>query len=76
MDKTIREYDSVVLLRDLPEESLVAGDTGSVVYAYDNAPAFEVEFPNPSGKPRFLVVTVKAEDLLKLQPRGSARTSV
>jgi ATP-dependent exoDNAse (exonuclease V) alpha subunit len=76
MDKIIREHDSVVLLRNLPDESLMAGDTGVVVYIYDNAPAFEVEFPNPAGKPRFLVVTVKAQDLLKLQPRGSARTTV
>lgn len=76
MDKTIREHDAVVLLRDLPESSLVAGDTGVVVYMYDNAPAYEVEFANPDGKPRFLVLTVNAEDLLKLQPRGHVARSV
>jgi len=76
MDKTIREHDAVVLLRDLPECSLVAGDTGVVVYMYDNAPAFEVEFANPVGKPRFIVLTVNAADVLKLQPRGHAARSV
>lgn len=75
MDKTIHEHDAVVLLNDLPDTPLVAGDTGVVVYVYDNAPAYEVEFANPDGKPRFLVVTVEAPQLLKLQRRGHvART--
>jgi len=65
-----------VLLRDVPESSLVAGDTGVVVYVYDNVPAYEVEFANPAGKPRFLVLTVEADHLLKLQPRGHVARSV
>jgi hypothetical protein len=76
MDKVIREHDAVALLRDLPDTPLVAGDMGVVVYAYDNAPAYEVEFANPEGKPRFLVVTVNADHLLKLQPRGRVARSV
>ncbi len=76
MDKTIREHDSVVLLRDLPETPFVAGDTGVVVYMYDAAPSLEVEFANPSAKPRFLVVTVDARDLLKLQRRGHVARTV
>jgi hypothetical protein len=71
MDKTIREHDTVVLLKDLAGSPFVAGDSGVVVYAYDNAPAYEVEFANPAGTPRFLVLTVEAKDVLKLQPRGS-----
>ena len=75
MEKTIQENDTVALLRNLPGTPLLAGDTGVVVYAYDNAPGYEVEFSNPEGKPRFLVTTVEATDLLKLQPRGRlART--
>jgi hypothetical protein len=69
-DKTIREHDVVVLLRDHPEVNLLAGDTGVAVYAYGNADAFEVEFPNPAGKPCFLVVTIEARDLLKLHTRA------
>jgi len=76
MDKTIREHDPVVLLRDLPNAGLVAGDTGVVVYVYNGVPAFEVEFANPAGHPRFLVETVDAEALLKLQPRGRAIRTV
>ena len=76
MDKVIREHDAVALLRDLPDAALVAGDTGVVVYAYDNAPAYEVEFANPAGKPRFLVVTINANDLLKLQTRGRVSRTV
>jgi hypothetical protein len=76
MDKTIREHDAVVLLNDLSGTQFVAGDTGVVVYAYDNAPAYEVEFANPAGKPRFIVATVKREDLLKLQPRGRVARTV
>ncbi len=72
MDKTIREHDGVVLLRDYANEDLVAGETGVVVYKYDNGHAFEVEFPNPAGKPRFTVATIEATDLLKLHPRSQA----
>lgn len=70
MDKIIREHDAVVLLSDLPGTPLVAGDTGVAVYCYADAPAYEVEFANPAGKPRFLVATVNAADVLKIQPRG------
>ena len=57
----------VVLLRDLPHVGLIAGDSGVVVYAYEDPRAFEVEFPNPAGKPRYVVVTVRREHLLKLR---------
>jgi hypothetical protein len=73
MDKTIREHDAVVLLRDLPDEELIAGDTGIVVYSHEGGKAFEVEFPNPAGKPRFLVITIQATDVLKLQRRARVR---
>jgi hypothetical protein len=76
MDKSIREHDAVVLLHDLPGTPFVAGDSGIVVYSYADAPAYEVEFANPDGNPRFLVQTVKAEDLLKLQPRGRVARTV
>ena len=76
MNKTIREHDAVALLRDLANTPLVAGDMGVVVYAYQNATEYEVEFANPDSKPRFLVVTVNADDLLKLHPRGRAARSV
>ena len=36
MEKTINEYDAVVLLNDLAGTPLVAGDTGVVVYVHGN----------------------------------------
>jgi hypothetical protein len=76
-DNIIREHDMVALLRDLPEVGLVRGDAGAVVYVYENAEAFEVEFFNPAGKPRFLVETVRSKDLLKihLQPHAHRAAS-
>jgi hypothetical protein len=76
MDKMIHEHDTVVILRDLLGTRFVAGDTGAIVHVYGNAPAYEVEFANPAGHPRFLVVTVDAQDVLKLQPRGRAARTV
>jgi len=76
MDKTIREHDGVVLLRDLPDSDLVAGETGVVVYVYENAKAYEVQFPNSTGTPRYTVTTVDAADLLKLHPRSQSRRAV
>lgn len=76
MDKKINEYDAVVLLNDLTGTPLVAGDTGVVVYVHDNGAAFEVEFPNPEGHPRFLVETVEPVQILKLQPRSRAARTV
>ncbi len=40
----ISELDRVVLLRDLPEQRLRAGDVGTVVMVYRDGEAFEVEF--------------------------------
>ena len=75
MDKTIKEYDAVVLLNDLPGTPLIAGDTGVVVDVHGDGAAFEVEFPNPDRHPRFLVETMERAQILKLQPRSRiART--
>lgn len=62
------EYDTVRLLRDLPEHNLSAGSTGAVVMDYTKhsdrnlLPAYEVEFVDSSGTTRALV-TVAEEDL-------------
>ena len=45
---TVREYDDVVLIRDLPEEGLLAGEIGTVVHIYSDGPAYEVEFGAPT----------------------------
>jgi len=76
VDKIIREHDAVVFLHDLEQTPLVAGETGVVIYVYENATTYEVEFANPMSRPRFLVATVNAEDILKLQPRGRVSRTV
>jgi hypothetical protein len=68
LDAPIREHDVVVLLRGLPEEGLAAGRSGTAVYVHRGGIAFEVEFPNPAGRPRFIVATVAAEDLRRVGP--------
>jgi hypothetical protein len=75
----IRELDTVVLVRDLPEAGLRAGDLGAVVHAY--APdAFEVEFVTASGRTQALetltagdVRPVRDDDLLAVRPTAPLR---
>ena len=47
----VPEDASVVLLTDLPESGLVAGDVGVVVHVYRNGEAYEVEFVRYDGSP-------------------------
>ena len=46
-----RELDSVVLVRDVPEAGLRAGDVGTVVWVYGRD-AVEAEFVTTSGRTR------------------------
>ncbi len=75
MNDRINEHDMVALLNDLPADQVFAGDVGAVVYVHGEddrfGEAFEVEFANPDGDPRYRVVTVKAVDLLKLRHFGA-----
>ena len=56
-----KELDTVVLVRDLPEAGLKAGDLGAIVFVH--APdAFEVEFVTAAGGTQALLM-LKASDL-------------
>jgi hypothetical protein len=46
----IRELDSVVLTRDLPEHGLERGDVGAVVHVHAGGKRYEVEFVTADGK--------------------------
>ncbi|HET7231537.1 MAG TPA: DUF4926 domain-containing protein [Longimicrobium sp.] len=48
MNKPVRELDTVVLLRDLPDAGLRAGDMGAIVHLH-SPDVFEVEFVARSG---------------------------
>ena len=55
----IREHDRVVLAVDVPSEGLVTGDVGTIVHAYRDDQAYEVEFTTLEGKTA-AVVTLEA----------------
>lgn len=74
MNATFRELDTVVLLRDLPDAGLRAGDLGAVVQVYA-ADALDVEFVTASGRTLALttlsatdVREVRDDDLLAVRP--------
>ncbi|HUU22815.1 MAG TPA: DUF4926 domain-containing protein [Phycisphaerae bacterium] len=58
----IGEHDRVVLTEDVAEESLKAGDIGTVVHVYSQGEAFEVEFVALDGE-TVAVVTVRASQV-------------
>jgi hypothetical protein len=63
----IKELDMVVLLRNLPEHRLQAGDLGTVVMVHQAGAGFEVEFTTLVGE-TLAVVTVPAGDLRPTSP--------
>jgi hypothetical protein len=81
MTEPIRELDTVVLVRDLPDSGLRAGDLGAVVMAYGRE-ALEVEFVTASGRTQALLTLpvsdvrpVRDDDLLAVRTspvRGAA----
>jgi len=58
----IKELDRVVLTEPLPKDSLEKGDVGTVVHAYDDGKAYEVEFTTLDGHTA-AVVTVEASQV-------------
>jgi hypothetical protein len=73
MTQQMKDLDVVALLQDMPEEGLVAGQTGTIVLTHGNGEAFEVEFPL-SGR-KYVVTTVRREHLLKLHNPARAEAN-
>ncbi len=68
MPDPIADLDVVALLRDLPNEGLERGQTGTIVLTHHNGEAYEVEFIlRKLGSQRSIVATVQGTDLLKLR---------
>ena len=63
----IKEHDCIVLLQDLPEDGLMAGDIGTVVHVHKAGAGYEVEFMTLAGE------TVAVVTLLPSQLRPIAR---
>ena len=62
----IKEHDRIVLVVDVPSESLVAGDVGTVIHVYRDGQAYEVEFTTLEGKTA-AVVTL---EVARVRPVG------
>ena len=62
----VQEHDIIALTSDLPEHSLKAGETGTVVHIYPRGVAYEVEFFSPAGN------TVAVATVEKAQARPAA----
>lgn len=58
----IKELDTIVLSRDLPEYGLKQGDIGAVVHSCKEGEAFEVEFVAGHGD-TLAVVTLDSQDV-------------
>ncbi|MBA3918698.1 MAG: DUF4926 domain-containing protein [Gemmatimonas sp.] len=79
MNDTIRELDTVVLTRDVPEAGLRAGDLGAVVHVHDQD-ALEVEFVTASGRTQAVqtlstsdVRAIREDDLLSVRTAPAVR---
>lgn len=66
----IKEHDCVVLLRDVPEDGLKAGDIGTIVHIHEGGAGYEVEFMTLTG------ATITVTTLLASQVRSIHRHDV
>ena len=64
----IRELETVVLLHDVAQHDLKAGDVGAVAHRYGEGKGFEVEFVTARGK-ALAVLTLTESDVRPV--RGS-----
>lgn len=74
----IKELDSVVLTRDVPEHGLKEGDVGAVVHRYSEGEGFEVEFVSASGETVAVLTLMRADlrpmsgsEILHVRPLAS-----
>lgn len=63
----IKEHECIVLIQDIPDEGLQAGDVGTVVHTHRDAAAYEVEFLTLTGQ------TVAVATVLSSQLRSVSR---
>lgn len=62
----IREHDRVVLLADVPDSGLKAGDVGTVVHVYSGGAAYEVELMTLTGE-TVAVLTLSADQVREVR---------
>ncbi|MFI5172166.1 MAG: DUF4926 domain-containing protein [Chitinophagales bacterium] len=64
--KMIKEFDRIVLIRDLPGTIFVKGDIGTVVMIYDGGRGYEIEFFAADGS-TLGVESVDTHDLISTE---------
>lgn len=81
MTPELKELDPVVLINDIPESGLCAGDLGAIVQTYGQS-ALEVEFVTAAGRTQALLTLpldsvrpVRENDLLAVRPVGGSGAS-
>lgn len=57
----IKEHDCIVLLQDLPENSLKSGDIGTVVHIHKGGTGYEVEFMTLAGETVAIVMLLPGQ---------------
>ena len=67
----MKELDTVVLTRDLPEHGLRDGDIGTIVLVHEGGAGYEVEFTMLDGE-TVGVATLEASHLRPIAPREIA----
>lgn len=70
-DDMMNELDAVVLMTDLPEHDLAAGDIGTVVMVHEAGRGYEVEFVTLAGE-TLAVITLKASEVRPIARREIA----
>ncbi|MDP8244976.1 MAG: DUF4926 domain-containing protein [Candidatus Hinthialibacter antarcticus] len=66
-----KEFDRIVLTKDLPESNLVKGDIGTIVQVYENGRGYEVEFMTLNGG-TVSVETLTADQVRQIHPKEIA----
>jgi uncharacterized protein DUF4926 len=61
----ITEHSTVVLVHDLPDAGLTAGDVGAVVFVHHEGKAYEVEFVDGDGT-TVALVTLNSDEVRSL----------
>ena len=64
----IQELDTVILVKDYPDQGLLKGDMGAVVMVHDGGKAFEVEFVTLAGD-TLGVLTLTADEVRPISAR-------
>jgi hypothetical protein len=67
----LHELDSVVVLRDLPDHGLRAGDVGTIVLLHHDR-GYEVEFMTLTGE-TLAVVSLPNDQVREIRPREIAQ---